>query len=224
MRRTVAVVLLMSFLPATRVAQAQTTPPVVSNERPARFVLTGGTVVVGTKISEDAEYFVVQTASGVVRVRKRDIASIDFGAGPPAQAAPAASTPPAAPPPTAEENESSTGGKIFSASFGTFIGIYVLTAVTGAFIAIVDADANWMLVPGAGPLLYYRLGDLSEKSLGVLILCTVLQGGAILGMLVGGVMSGGSTDASNGLRIAEGVEIVPQISRTAGGLVVGVTL
>jgi hypothetical protein len=54
--------------------------PIVSNDRPMRFVLDDGRVVIGTKIGESPETISVLTATGVVSLRLAEITSADFGA------------------------------------------------------------------------------------------------------------------------------------------------
>jgi len=72
--------------------------PVVPNDRPMRFVLTAGAEVVGTRVGEDAETFTVQTANGLVRVRKVDIAVMDHRTGGTAPSPPPVVAPGLAPP------------------------------------------------------------------------------------------------------------------------------
>jgi len=216
--------MIVSFLPATRVAVARAVEqPVVQNERPARYLLTGGGVVVGTKVGEDAEFFVVQTSSGVVRVRKTDIASIDFNTGG-GGATPVATTGPApapAPPPPVDNRypgPSRTGHKVFTAGLWTFVGVYLFVSILGALISTADPDANWMLVPVAGPMLYYQFGDLHREVFGILLLTTILEGAAFTTMIIGAAMGSGDAEASRGFHLADGVDLAPIVARDAGGL------
>ncbi len=210
--------LLHALAPAAS-AQSAGDPPVVSNERPVRYVLTGGSAVIGTRIGEDAEYYVVQTAAGPVRIRKADVAYIDFqtaGTAPgPAAAAPA-------PAPQRRANASNDLGAVLAGiGIAGFAVSYFFTIIVGAFVAIVDEDASYLFVPGAGPLLYYTVADPPKQVLGLLIVDTVLQAGGIAMAITGAVLVGSDDEANAGRRFALAPWITGGDGGDGGGLSLG---
>lgn len=200
--------------------------PVVSNERPQRFVLTSGTTVIGTKIGEDAEFYTVQTQSGPVRIRKADISYIDFqtGGGGQIQGAPVVQQPivaaPAPAPPAPERRGSKSGTALFVTGLSVFAGFYFITIMVGAIASIADSDANWLFVPAAGPMLYYTIGDLDKGALGILMLTTIAQSAGLVVMILGAVLMGSSDDEASrpGFRVADGVNVMPSVAPDAAGL------
>jgi hypothetical protein len=114
---------------------------------------------------------------------------------------------------------------VFSAGLWTFVGIYLAVALTGAFVSIADPDANWMLVPVAGPILYYKFGDLDRSALGILLLSTILEGAAAVTMVIGAaLMASNDRTASRGFELAEGVDLLPMVAKDAGGLALALEL
>lgn len=177
-------------------AQPQPPPPPpavpAQAERPMRFILTGGTVVIGTRVGEDAEFFTVNTASGLVRVRKSDVASMDYNvsAGT-TQAPPAVAPAQQLPPPTfnyTAQRPSRPGRGLLIAGTIMFSITYGLT-VFGATIASVDnSDAFLLLLPVAGPVVYAAASDdvdADDGSLALFINLTLLQGAGLIMLIVG---------------------------------------
>lgn len=227
----VVAMVLGSAIPAT--ARAQDTSqsiPIVSNERPTRFVLTGGGQVIGTRISEDAETWTVQTAQGLVRVRKLDIAYMDFRTGAAAPPPVAPTAPPvvvaASPPPPAPPPERSRRKGLLRAGITGLAVSYGITAGIGAIASIWEPDANWLLMPVAGPLLYYQVGDLDRGVLGLLLLSTVFQAASLVALVVGIVVysrdDGG--DAGAQLPAPPRLAVTPLLSPDLGGLALSLHL
>lgn len=205
--RTSALASLFVLLVASE-AFAQPSPPVVTNARPSRYVLTQGAVVEGVQTGEDAEYFVVRTANGDVRIRKVDIARIEFvgPVGPRNQDAP-----PASPAPVsavsreqqaddeaedrreAEKAEAQRSGAFYAGvlGFGTVYGLTVLGAAIGSFF---DPEAAWLYIPLAGPLLYAKYGGFGDDGWVLLGALTFFQGGSALALLVGAIIWAASSD------------------------------
>ncbi len=160
------------FLLATpQLAVAQSAAPVVSNEPPARFVLTQGGLVVGTKVGEDAEYYLVQTQAGVVRIRKTDVARIDlnFGVQPSAQPQPqppAPSTSSPSPPQASrgaqDEIARRPGRALFLSGLIPSLSLYVIQAIGAVVVSIFDVAGNWLYVPVMGPVLYHTHHDYKD--------------------------------------------------------------
>lgn len=213
---------------------AQSPPPPVAQapvERPMRFILTGGTVVIGTRTAEDAEFFTVNTANGLVRVRKSDVASMDYNttAG---TAAPQVAPGPQLPPPTfnyTATRPSRPGRGLLIAGTIMFSITYGLT-VFGATIASVDnSDAFLLLLPVAGPVVYAAVADedTDDGSLALFINLTILQGAGLI-MLIIGAAKGSSapsqnahTLAPNELRIGQAdVRVDPVVTPGLQGLAV----
>jgi hypothetical protein len=191
LRRT-APLALVAFLHA--LASAAAAQPVVANERPVRYVLTGGTAVIGTRIAEDAEYYTVQTAQGPVRIRKADVAYIDFQAGG-GGAAPAPTAPAQPAPPPRRANPSNDLGAVLAGiGLAGFAVSYFFTIIVGAFVTIVDEDASYLFIPGAGPMMYYAIADPPKQVLGLLVVDTVLQAGGIAMAIAGAVLIGSDDD------------------------------
>lgn len=168
-------------------------PPVVNAppERPMRFILTGGTVVIGTRVGEDAEFFTVNTPSGLVRVRKSDVASMDYNVSAGTQAPLVTPPPPALPPATfnyTAARPSRPGRGLLIAGTIMFSITYGLT-VFGATIASVDnSDAFLLLLPVAGPVVYAAASDdvdSGDGSLALFINLTLLQGAGLIMLIVG---------------------------------------
>jgi len=184
------------------VGLAQTAPPVVVNAPPARWVLTQGAVIEGTQISEDAEYYVVRTASGEVRIRKVDVARIDIAGAAPV-VAPVAAPVAAAPVVVRERSEEETeeeaaaneAAKKRKESEGAFWGgvtafgvVYGLTFVGGAIGSAWDPEAVWLYVPLAGPLLYGARANVDDTGWALLGMLTFFQGGSFLALIVGTIL------------------------------------
>lgn len=214
------VVFSAALLPAAS-ASAQSAP-VVQNARPSRYVLTQGAVVEGVPIGEDATYFVVRTAQGDVRIRKVDVARIEFSG------APAVAPPPpavAAPPPTpvaAFETDDEREDRVerdkaeaqrSAAFWGGFLGfatVYGLTVGGAAIGSIFEPEAAWLYIPLAGPLLYGHYGQVNDLGWALLGMLTFFQGGAALALLVGAIIWAASKDpedAEASLELANGVDL-----------------
>ena len=177
-------------VPAQAIEQPPPPPIAAPAERPMRFILTGGTVVIGTRVGEDAEFFTVNTASGLVRVRKSDVSSMDYNASAGTQP-PVATPPPTLPPPTfnyTAARPSRPGRGLLIAGTIIFSISYGLT-VFGATIASVDnSDAFLLLVPVAGPVIYAAASDDVDSGDGALALfinLTLLQGAGLIMLIVG---------------------------------------
>ena len=165
---------------------AQAQPPIVGAP-PVRYVLQSGTVVEGSTIGEDETFYTVQTAQGAVRVRKLDVARIETTAPPtytPATAVPAP-----------EPRHRRTGPIVMTAvGFGVFGGFWLITFFVGAIGSIVDSDASWLMVPVAGPMLYYTVGDLDSSVLGLMIMDTLVQTAGVVTGIIGVSMLGDSSE------------------------------
>jgi len=206
-------------------------PPVAAPpERPMRFILTGGTVVIGTRVGEDSEFFTVNTASGLVRVRKADVASMDYNVASGTQAAPVATPAPTLPPPTfnyTAARPSRPGRGLLIAGTIMFSITYGLT-VFGATIASVDnSDAFLLLVPVAGPVIYAAVSDdvsSGDGALALFINLTLLQGAGLLMLIIGASKSASANQpaqalAPNQFRLGQAdLRIDPVVSPRLQGL------
>ncbi len=187
--------------------------PVVANEPPSRWVLTGGTVVVGTKVSEEPEYYVVQTSSGVVRIRKVDLARIELqGAVAPAPTAPApAPAAPAPATPAPAPRDESSGAGTFLRGLGLFGASYGIAAIIGVIVvAAGEPEGNLLLIPVAGPVLFFQDATLNLQSVLYVGLDVVAQAVG-LGMMIFGMATYDAADATS-LRLA------PRVTSTEQGL------
>jgi hypothetical protein len=216
--------------PPPAIPAQQPPPPIVQSpaERPMRFILTGGTVVIGTRMAEDAEFFTVNTATGLVRVRKSDVSSMDYNVMSGTQAPVTMAPAPQLPPPTFNYTASRPrrpGRGLLIAGIILFSVSYGLT-VFGASIAAVDNDSALLLfVPVAGPVLFAAVDEASDGSVALFINLTILQAAGLI-MLVIGATKGSSapeqTAAShlpNSLRIGRAeVRLDPVISPRLQGL------
>lgn len=183
---------------------AQPAPPPAApavQERPMRFMLTGGTVVIGTRVGEDAEFFTVNTASGLVRVRKSDVASMDFNVSAGTTTVPTVAAAPSLPPPTFNYTATPPrrpGRGLLIAGTIMFSITYGLT-VFGATIASVDnSDAFLLLLPVAGPVVYAAVDEdvADDGTLALFVNITLLQAAGLIMLIVGASKaSGGSRTA-----------------------------
>lgn len=258
-RRVLASILLVSSLPALgapALAQRQppppeppppvaspappeAEPPVATNERPMRFVLTGGNVVIGTKIGEDAEFYTVQTASGPVRIRKSDIAFMDFNvqAGttaptmpmqPPQPVYAPPAYPPVSPPVAPYPARPRRPGRgLFIAGVIVFSVFYGLTALGGTIASTESPSALWLLIPVAGPLVFYAAGDADKDAFGILLVDSVAQAAGLVMWIMGrSIMDAAEEEGqvANPFRIADGVDLLPVTTAQAQGAVLSVDL
>jgi hypothetical protein len=210
--------------------------PVVENERPMRFVLTRGAEVVGTRVGEDAETFTVQTASGLVRVRKVDIAYMDYRTSPPPVVVPAAPSP--APPPVAPAIAPAPAPApvyvasppprrrqtLLRAGITGLAVSYAITAGIGAIASIWESEANWMLVPVAGPMIYYQVADLEREVLGLLLLSTIVQGASLAALIVGIAVASRGADEATARAAAPRLVVAPTVGPGGGGLAMSLRL
>lgn len=225
--RSSIVLVLVLAAPAAALAQSSESIPVVANERPMRFVLTAGTVVIGTRVAEDAEMWTVQTQGGLVRIRKTDVAYMDFRTTEPtttqAGAAVPVAAPVAAPPPPVQPRRRRG---LLTAGISALAATYAITAAVGGIVSIWDADANWMFVPVAGPMIYYKAGDLDRDVFGLLLLSTIFQGAGMVAMIIGIVVysnSGEQVAASRGAGMPA-LAFGPMLRGDARGLLVSLRL
>ncbi|MBI2894617.1 MAG: hypothetical protein HYY06_13775 [Deltaproteobacteria bacterium] len=189
---------------APPIAQPQPPPPpppaVAAPERPMRFILTGGTVVIGTRVGEDAEFFTINTSTGLVRVRKSDIASMDYnvtsGAAPVVQQPqqPIVSTPvPAytyARPRKPGRGLLVAGTIVFSISYG-------LTVFAATVASVDNPDAFLLLLPVAGPIVYGASSDDVEgEAFALLFNLSVVQGAGLLMLIIGASKGSSSSNES----------------------------
>jgi hypothetical protein len=170
-----------------------------------RFILTGGTVVIGTRVGEDGEFFTVSTSSGLVRVRKSDIASMDYNVG--GGTAVVQTPPPPAYPTTPTYNYTPArprrpGRGLLIAGTIVFSISYGLT-VFGATIASVDnSDAFLLLLPVAGPIVYGAASnDVEGESFALLFNLSLVQGAGLLMLIIGA--SKGSSAPEDGAQALE---------------------
>lgn len=173
--------------PQQQPTPAPIAPPVP--ERPMRFILTGGTVVIGTRVGEDAEFFTVNTASGLVRVRKSDVASMDYNvtAG---TATPTITPQPQLPPPSfnyTATRPTRPGRGLLVAGTIMFSISYGLTVFGATIASVENSDAFLLLLPVAGPVVYAAVADedTSDGSLALFINLTLLQGAGLLMLIIG---------------------------------------
>lgn len=153
-------------------AQAQPAPALpegvtpIQDAQPVTFVLTGGNRIVARRVGEDAEFFWVESDGRMARIRKADIASVDFrpDLAPPPPAAPAR---PAtdreawsqvAPPPEAPRGR----GMVIWGSI--LFGLGYTAAIAGSLSSETADDGTALLLalPIAGPFLYAATG--AERS------------------------------------------------------------
>jgi hypothetical protein len=132
--------------------------------QPMRFILTNGTVLIGTQVGGDAEWVMVQTDSGVVQVHRTQISSMDYQIGQGAIAVVAPQPPPpvvqfAGPPPRRRGRGLLIAGSIvFGISYG-------LTALIGVTAGQESPSALWFLLPVAGPVMWARTTECSDDLL-----------------------------------------------------------
>jgi len=209
-----ALAFVVALLPLEAGAQ-----PVVENAPPAQWILTSGTVVVGTQVSEDAEFYTVQTSQGLVRIRKTDLARIDLhGASQPVvSSSPAiASSAPPAPVPAPRVEDDDGGGTLFLEGLGCFALSYGITALVGALVALADDDGNLLFIPVAGPILFGDAQGVASNDWVYLVIDSVLQGAGIVAMIAGLATWGAGGEAR--------LHAAPWYASGAGGIAVGGTL
>lgn len=213
---------------------AQPSPPAVApapTERPMRFILTGGTVVIGTRVAEDAEFFTVNTASGLVRVRKSDVASMDYNVTAGTQAPPTvAPQGPQLPPPTfnyTATRPSRPGRGLLIAGTIMFSITYGLTVFGATIASVENSDAFLLLLPVAGPVVYAAVADedTGDGSLALFINLTLLQGAGLIMLIVGASKSasarreGSQADLPSHFRIGQAdLRVDPVVTPRLQGL------
>jgi hypothetical protein len=239
--------LIASFVPSLALAQPEPPPPqappptdqpaVVSNERPMRFVLSGGNVVVGTKIAEDAEFYTVQTATGPVRIRKTDVSFMDFNTqGGAAPVAPANPQPTYAPPPTYAPvpppvapypvRPRRPGRGLFIAGVIIFSIFYGMSFLYGTIGSTEEMPDLWLLLPVAGPLIFYATGTPDRDSLGLLLVDSIAQAAGLIMWIAGKSQMDRAEEeqaAQNPFRIADGVDLFPAVTTRVQGLALRAT-
>lgn len=220
-------------IPAPPIAEPAPQPaaPVVA-ERPMRFILTGGTVVIGTRVAEDAEFFTVNTASGLVRVRKSDVASMDYNVSAGTQAPAIAPQPPPQqqlPPPSfnyTATRPSRPGRGLLVAGTIMFSISYGLTVFGATIASVENSDAFLLLLPVAGPVVYAAVADedTGDGSLALFINLTLLQGAGLIMLIVGASKSAaarreGQTGLPAQFRIGQAdLRVDPVVSPSLQGL------
>lgn len=217
-------------VPAPPVVQPP--PPAVAaapSERPMRFMLTGGTVVIGTRVAEDAEFFTVNTVSGLVRVRKSDVASMDYNVTAGTQVQVVAPTPPL-PPATfnyTAARPSRPGRGLLIAGTIMFSITYGLTVFGATIASVENSDAFLLLLPVAGPVVYAAASNDVEADDGTLALfinITLLQGAGLIMLIVGASKQAaasreGEALAPNQLRMGQAdLRIDPVVTPSLQGL------
>lgn len=126
--------------------------------QPMRFILTNGTTIIGTEAGGDAEWLMIQTPTGVMQVRRNEIASMDYQTGQPAvtvmaqpQQQPIYMAP--QPPPRRRGRGLLIAGAIvFGISYG-------LSALVGITAGQESPSALWFILPVAGPLMWASQTD-----------------------------------------------------------------
>jgi hypothetical protein len=197
--------------------------PVVQNAPPVQWVLTSGTVVVGTEVSEDAEFYTVQTNQGLVRIRKTDVARIDMhpAAGPSAPPVVSSEPPvvssgsrPPAPLPAPRQDGgdgAESGGTLILEGVLVFGLSYGLTALVGALVSLADPDGELLFIPVTGPIQFGVAQEVANNDWVYLVIDSVCQFGGLVMILWGLITSGDDrSDAS--------LEVAPWIAAGEGGL------
>lgn len=126
--------------------------------QPMRFILTSGTILVGTEVGGDAEWVMVQTDAGVVQVRRSEISSMDYQTG---QGAIAVVAPPPQPPPVqfGGPPPRRRGRGLLIAGSIVFGISYGISAFIGVSAGQESPSALWFLLPVAGPVVWATTVD-----------------------------------------------------------------
>lgn len=190
-RRAVGALLAIATTAAvgTGVAHAQMIGP------PAmRYTLNDGSSLVGSAVAEDAETITVQTAIGLVRLRRATIVSIDLPGARSLPPSPAAypvqivTPPPQVTSVQPEPTRRRGGGETLRAGALILGGAWFITALAASIaLELKDPNALWGFVPVVGPVFWGIAGGRSA-GLGFAILDTILQGAGALAVLTGAIL------------------------------------
>lgn len=161
----------------------------IEDARSVTFVLSGGNRIVARRIGEDPEYVWVETDGHQARIRKTDIASMDFQGGPARPAAPpppVTNAPPANfqyynPPPPAPKGR---GMVIWG---GIMLGVGYTLAIAASTNESTGTDGSSILlaIPLVGPF-FFAGTDAAEGEPMIWILDGLMQIGG-LGLLYFGI-------------------------------------
>jgi hypothetical protein len=150
----------------------------LTDDRPARFVLTGGNVVEATRIGEDAEFFWVRLPSGArARVRKSEVVSMRFDRGRRHE------PPPSLDPLPEPEPRSSRRGRGLVVGGGVMFGVFYLGTLL--FLPSSEGPSGLLAIPVLGPVLYGVARSLDADDLLALSVVSVLQGAGAVMLVVG---------------------------------------
>ncbi len=195
-----------------------------------RYILASGAIVIGSEVGGDAEWVMIQTGTGVVQIRRAEIASMDYqvGQGTVAVVAPQPQPQPygqyASPPPRRRGRGLLIAGSIV---FGISYGMPALIALT---VSQESPSALWFLLPVAGPLLWAgnTCSDEGVWEDGCRALATtfaafisLVQAAGMVMLIVGMSMRASSDDgqvADDGPRLAHGLELTPVVTPGYQGL------
>jgi hypothetical protein len=188
----------------------------ISDERPMRFVMGGGNVVVGRRIGEDADFFWILIDGRPARVRKSEVASMDYRVDEPAPSHEREAQ--ELPPPLdsgfgdVEPRRHRGTGLVIGGSilFGLF---YLGSAV---YAPSADGPGGLLLIPVFGPIFYGFAQELGGDDMAVLVVASVLQAGGALMVYFGlrQMAAGHRGEARRAGRLA----VWPYLTADTGGL------
>lgn len=155
----------------------------IDDERPVTFVLTGGNRVVARRIGEDPEFFWVEADGRMARIRKADIASVDF------QASAGSPPPPTVPQRPIRDDEwvrvpreaPAPRGRGMVIWGSIMFGLGYTAAIAGSLSEDTADDGTGMLLllPIAGPFLYAATGA-ERREAGPWVIDGLLQVGGVV--------------------------------------------
>ena len=160
----------------------------IEDPRPVTFTLTGGNRVVARRVGEDSEFFWVETDGRLARIRKAEIATMDFQT-----AASTAAAPPRAPVrddewvhPRARPQPQPRRGRGMVIWGSILAGVGYSLAIAGTFSDSTADDGTAMLlaIPIAGPFLYAGTGA-ERGEAGVWVVDGLLQAGGVVLLYIG---------------------------------------
>jgi hypothetical protein len=181
--------------PPPPVVEAAPPPPAlpagvtpIVDARDVTFVLTGGNRVVGRRIGEDPEFIWIEANGRQARVRKSEIATMDFrvGVAPPP---PTFSSPRQQQPPPLQfyvQPTPAPRGRGMVIWGGVLLGVGYTIAIAAALDDSTGTDGSSLLlaIPVVGPFLFAAT-DAAESEPAMFILDGLMQAGGVLLLYIG---------------------------------------
>ncbi|MBI2894616.1 MAG: hypothetical protein HYY06_13770 [Deltaproteobacteria bacterium] len=180
--------------PAPPVLPPGVTP--IHDDRPMRFVMTGGNVVAGRRVGEDQEFFWVALEPGgeLARVRKSEVGSMDYRLGEPAPDAPASAAAraeraePETPPPLDLGPEDPSSGRArrgrgLVIGGGVLFGLFYLG--TAVYAPAAPGPGALLFIPIFGPIFYGAAQELGGDEMALMVIASLLQAGGALMLYLG---------------------------------------